>query len=184
MLHSQYYAPVADRLDESLAGIASIAAKHAAHTKAQAARARADLLATPEGKLIAQREAAQAEQQAYQLAIMELPESSERPRAAINLAFAYTARSMSIERAKLFLAGLPAEEAPDLQSKGTSMTDPTLKRRVEIAHAAYTHKAAQGDGAARIEATKIAYALRVHNELATPLADALAQSGFDIATLK
>ncbi len=115
---------------------------------------------------------------------MGLPEAQDRPRAAVKLAMAYSAKSMPVERAKLFLGGLPVEETETTNPKATIMADPTLKRRTEIRLAALSQRADQGDLAARTEAKRLNYALKINAGTSLSLLAALQQSGCDVAAIR
>ena len=144
-------------------------------------------LETPAGRAELAAERAEAERIAYATSILSLPEAQDRPRAARQIVEAHTARSMPIHRAKLWLAGLPREPQSEpthtTTTKGAAtMSDRTLRRRVEIRHASLSFKGEQGDEASRKEANALGYALKLADS-GTEMNAALKMSGANLAAL-
>ncbi|MCW2284906.1 hypothetical protein M2323_002740 [Rhodoblastus acidophilus] len=153
----------------------------AARNAAKAAADRQAFLASPAGK-------AEQQRREYRHAIMGLPEAQEHADAAILLALTHDANSLPPERAALILGGLPAEnlepsEPQTISQETADMSEPTLKRRAEIRLAALSHRADLGDHAARSEANKISYALKLAAE-GMNLAAACQQLGVDLSKIQ
>lgn len=92
----------------------------------------------------------------WRSAILTLPEANERSAAAVELVTSRTPETLSIDRARAFLRGLPVETTTTHQPEETSMTetDPRGARRAEISQnvAAYN----QGKGYAARTAQSVA----------------------------
>ncbi len=155
--------------------------------EAQAQKAREAYLDTPAGRAELARQKAEAEAAAYAEAIMSLPEAEERPSTARKIALAHNAKSMPLDKAKLFLAGLPAETFEPSTNASTRTLDPmterTLKRKIEIRAAALNLRGDQGDAAARKESNALSYALKLH-DAGTDLARALQMAGANAAAIR
>ncbi len=149
-----------------------------------AARERALYLETPAGRAEALRASTEQANAEYAAAIMSLPEAQDRPRAATKMALAYSAKSMPVNRAKLFLAGLPEEPTETANPKVNVMADPTLKRRAELRLAALSQRADQGDLDARAEAKRLKYALKVNAETTLSLPASLEMAGANVAAIR
>jgi hypothetical protein len=148
-------------------------------------RERQEYLKTPAGKAELARQAAEQVKADYAAEIMGLPEAALRPSAAARIAEVYNAKAMPASRAKLFLAGLPVEETEQPTTpKATVMADPTIKRRVEIRLAALSQRADSGDLAAKAEAKKLSYALKLTAETSLSLPAALQQTGCNVAAIR
>lgn len=147
------------------------------------AEARAnDQHAKPGERAAAKVDLARLDAEDYAHAIRSLPEARYRRAAAGRVIAAHNARSMSPERAAIFLRNLPLEEAdaptvPTSTPRHAEQPSTPLRRRAELALAAASAKARAGDFIAERRVKAIGDALKLHADRGVDLARALEVSG-------
>lgn len=142
----------------------------------------ADPRAKATARAAARVEANELKRDIYAHEIRSLPEARYRRAAAGRVIAAHNARSMSPERAAIFLRNLPLEEAdaptvPTSIPRHAEQPSTPLRRRAELALAAASAKARAGDFIAERRVKAIGDALKLHADRGVDLARALEVSG-------